>query len=194
MKTNPKTRAAKGAPAAAEKKSSAATPAPVAATAPKPVASGLTNARVHPKTILVPHDFSKPADKALEYAKAFGRQFGAQLVLIHVLEPMVLPAELGYGFVPPPEDALPMEALREKLASVAKSIGSEVKCTSEVRIGRPWSEVVAAAKELSADLLIVATHGRTGLQHALLGSVAEKIVRHAECPVLVVRNEERDFV
>ena len=150
--------------------------------------------KVHPETILIPLDFSKPADKALEYGKAFARQFGAKLVLVHILEPMVVPAELGYGFVPPPDDTLPVEALREKLVLLAASLGSDLSVTSSVRIGRPWSEVVEAAKECAADLLIVATHGRTGLQHVLLGSVAEKIIRHAPCPVLVVRNDERDFV
>jgi nucleotide-binding universal stress UspA family protein len=166
----------------------------IAEPAPSTASTSISGPRVHPQTILVPLDFSKPADKALEYAKAFARQFGAKIVLIHVLEPMVLPAELGYGFVPPPEDALPVEALREKLASVAAGLGSDLNCVSEVRIGRPWNEVVAAASDFRADLLVVATHGRTGFQHALLGSVAEKIVRHAACPVLVVRNEERDFV
>ena len=150
--------------------------------------------KVHPETILIPLDFSKPAGKALEYAKAFARQFDAKLVLVHVLEPMVVPAELGYGFVPPPEETLPVDAIREKLAGVAAELGSDINVSTQVRIGRPWSEVVDAAKESATDLLIVATHGRTGLQHALLGSVAEKIIRHAPCPVLVVRNDERDFV
>ena len=156
--------------------------------------AGANPPKVHPETILIPLDFSKPADKALEYGKAFARQFGAKLVLIHILEPMVVPAELGYGFVPPPDDTLPVEALREKLATLAAGLGNEINVTSSIRIGRPWSEVVDAAKESNADLLIVATHGRTGLQHVLLGSVAEKIIRHAPCPVLVVRNDERDFV
>ncbi|HTI72743.1 MAG TPA: universal stress protein [Candidatus Limnocylindria bacterium] len=160
-----------------------------------PEAKGVvTTQRVHPETILIPLDFSKSSDKALEYGKAFARQFEAKLILVHVLEPMVVPAEMGYGFVPPPEDSLPLAVLREKLAKLASSLGTDLNVSSQVRIGRPWSEVVEAAKESSANLLVVATHGRTGLQHVLLGSVAEKIIRHAPCPVLVVRSEERDFV
>ena len=63
-----------------------------------------------------------------------------------------------------------------------------------VRVGRAWQEVTELAKETNADLLVIATHGYTGLTHVLLGSVAEKIVRHAPCPVLTVRPEERDFL
>jgi universal stress protein A len=73
---------------------------------------------------------------------------------------------------------------------VDKSITSE----ELVHIGRPYEEIITVAKEHKADLIIIATHGRSGLKHAFLGSTAERVVRHAPCPVLVVREREREFV
>ncbi len=104
------------------------------------------------KSILVPVDFSSPSKKALAYAQAFARKFGA--------------------------------AMAEALSG----------CQTTVRSGKAFDEIVKAAKELDADLILLATHGYTGLDHTLLGSTAEKVVRHAPCPVLIVRQQERDFV
>ena len=72
--------------------------------------------------------------------------------------------------------------------------GSGIKTHHVVRLGRAWQEVVEIAREVKSDLIILATHGYTGLKHVLLGSVAEKILRHAPCPVLSVRADERDFL
>ena len=87
-----------------------------------------------------------------------------------------------------------MEAVRKQLLERASSMDSARQTEVLVRVGRPWHEVVSAVSELGVDLLVLTTHGRTGLPHMLMGSVAEKIVRHASCPVLVVRPEERDFL
>ena len=70
------------------------------------------------------------------------------------------------------------------------SIGAEAL----VRAGQPYYEITTAAKELDVDLIVITTHGRTGLKHALLGSTAERVVRHAPCPVLTVREREHDFI
>jgi universal stress protein A len=154
-----------------------------------------TPSRLHPRHILVPMDFSAAAGKALTYAEAFASTFGAKLTLLHVLEPMVLPSEFGYSYVPTPEEeSRQLEALKKKLNAAAAALETEASTRCEVRIGRPWQEIVEAAREGDVDLLIITTHGRTGLKHVLMGSVAEKIVRHATCPVLVVRPEEKDFV
>ena len=75
-----------------------------------------------------------------------------------------------------------------------EEIGASAAWKIAVRPGRPATEIVEAARELAADLIVIATHGRTGLQHVLLGSVAENVVRHAPCPVLTVREHEREFV
>ena len=76
----------------------------------------------------------------------------------------------------------------------ALDAGSGIKTQHIVRLGRAWQEVTEIAREQKSDLIILATHGYTGLKHVLLGSVAEKIVRHAPCPVLSVHPEERDFL
>jgi len=87
-----------------------------------------------------------------------------------------------------------LEELKKKLKATAENVGGGVAVQHVIRLGRSWKEITDMAKEGNFDLVIVATHGYTGLKHALLGSVAEKIVRHAPCPVLVVRQEEHDFV
>ena len=151
--------------------------------------------RLHPRHILVPTDFSSASSKALEYADAFAQTFQSRVTLVHVIEPMVLPPE--YGYMPPyspADEALQVEAVRKQLLEKAASLESARHTEVLVRVGRPWHEVVDAVSESGADLLVLTTHGRTGLRHMLMGSVAEKIVRHATCPVLVVRPEERDFV
>jgi nucleotide-binding universal stress UspA family protein len=82
-----------------------------------------------------------------------------------------------------------------KLAELIKErIGNRVPNESLVRRGPAYSQIVAAARDLNADLIILATHGYTGLKHVLLGSTAERVVRHAPCPVLTVRDREHEFV
>ncbi len=115
---------------------------------------------------------------------------------MHVLQPFSLPAEIGYL---PPEMAVSqrefLDSTREQLEKLcAREIGARARSQVQVRDGVPWQEIVAAARETNTDLIILATHGRTGLKHVLLGSVAERVVRHAPCPVLVVRDQERDFM
>jgi nucleotide-binding universal stress UspA family protein len=146
--------------------------------------------------ILVPVDFSEFSSKALDYALAFADQFDARVVLLHVVEPAVYPE--SYMLVATALDDLNDDLLRlaqQKLAELSKKrIGSRVASESLVRTGRAYSEIVAAARELNADLIILATHGYTGLKHVLLGSTAERVVRHAPCPVLTVRDPEHEFV
>ena len=150
--------------------------------------------RLHIRKILIPVDFSEPSEKAVHYAKQFAEQFDATLTLLHVVEPIIYPAELGY--VPlSPEDLEQgrLDGLRKRLTDLAGSLGGRVKTETLLRLGRSWKEVVDLAKSDDYDLIILATHGYTGVKHALLGSVTEKVVRHAPCPVLVVRTEEHDF-
>jgi nucleotide-binding universal stress UspA family protein len=83
---------------------------------------------------------------------------------------------------------------RKELEIVRLTIGDAARSTTLLRTGQPHTEIVEAARELGADLIVLSTHGHTGLTHALLGSTAEKVVRHAPCPVLVVREKEHEFV
>jgi len=108
---------------------------------------------------------------------------------------MVLPPE--YGYLPhysPEDEARQVEAVHRQLLDIAVGLDTAKRTEFSVRVGRPWHEVVGAVGELGIDLLVLTTHGRTGLRHMLMGSVAEKIVRHTHCPVLVVRPEETDFL
>ena len=146
--------------------------------------------------ILVPVDFSEASQKALSYGLAMASQFSAELILVHVVEPPFYPTELGY--VP-----VEVETLNRGIRAAAEKqiekwtrqhvTGSDAPKTF-VRVGHPYREITQAAKELGADLIVVSTHGYTGLKHVFLGSTAERIVRHAGCPVLVVREKEEDFV
>ncbi len=148
------------------------------------------------RRILVPVDFSPHSLKALRYARAFARQFKASLVLLHVNEPVVFPSELGYA--PLATEALDrgfQKDAQARLTSLAAECTAEgMQTETSVRVGRPYNEISTAATELDADLIIIATHGFTGLTHVLLGSTAERVVRHATCPVLVVREQEHEFV
>jgi len=148
------------------------------------------------QTVIVPVDFSSFSDKALDYAVVFAQQFGASLVLLHVVEPMVYPE--NYLTVPAVSDDINtslMKAGEEKLAAqCAHFNGESVSVKPMTRLGRPYVEITEAAKELEADLIVLATHGHTGLKHVLLGSTAERVVRHAPCPVLTVRGPEHEDI
>jgi nucleotide-binding universal stress UspA family protein len=140
------------------------------------------------KSILVPLDFSAPSKKALEYAVAFARQFKAKLTLLHVVEPVATP-DFAAAFPLAMDDDKQMAAARNELERVVKAArvprGSVEKIL--VRCGRSFHEIAEAARTRKVDLIILSTHGYTGLKHALLGSTTERVVRHAPCPVLVVR-------
>jgi universal stress protein A len=137
--------------------------------------------------VLVPVDFSEPSLKMLRRAAAFAAHFGAQLTLLHVLEP---PSQLGLEDNPLTLDRDKLSKLaRRKLNVLAKPQpgGPAPAVKTLVREGKPYQEICRAAGELKADMIIIATHGYAGIEHALLGSTAERVVRHAPCPVLVCR-------
>ena len=155
----------------------------------------LTPNRFHLRKILVPVDFSPNCQEAILYARHFAEQFGAEICLLHVVEPVVVANDFGYLPVLPADlEEQRLEGAGKELRALANSLGAGVPVESKVRLGRAWKEITDSARTLPADLLIVSTHGYTGIKHALLGSVAEKIVRHAPCPVLVVRLGEHEFV
>lgn len=138
------------------------------------------------KKILIPVDFSKQSKRVVRYALALAAQFGAEVTLAHVIEYVIYAGDV----IAPPfiaqEYATEREGqVRRELAPLAATYQGKIK--QVVRTGRVWQEIVKLAEEEKSGLIIIATHGYTGLQHVLLGSVAEKVVRHAPCPVLVVR-------
>ena len=141
------------------------------------------------KTILAPTDFSDRAGKSLKYALSFAKTYGAKLVLLHVVEPVSYAGEYGYLSL----ENQAAEASKE-LEKLKATFSSEIEIECVTRIGRAFQEVTEFADEKNIDMLVISTHGYTGLKHVLMGSVAEQIVRYAPCPVLTVRLEEHDFV
>jgi nucleotide-binding universal stress UspA family protein len=137
--------------------------------------------------ILVPIDFSPPSLKALDEAVEFGRPYGAEIIVMCVLErefhtPLVL--------VPDPRAFLQAQTreAEERLAQIAARLNRQnVKHRTLVEFGVPYQVIVESARRLRANLIVMSTHGRTGLAHALIGSVAERVVQHAHCPILLLR-------
>jgi nucleotide-binding universal stress UspA family protein len=138
------------------------------------------------QNILVPVDFSDFSKAALEYATFLAERFGATLTLVHAVEPYIYPEDLSAGFTIEELDARWIRKHKEKLEAVRQTIKEGIPATVIVTMGAAWNRIVGAAKSRKADLIVIGTHGRTGLQHALMGSTAERVVRHATCPVLVV--------
>jgi len=146
------------------------------------------------KKILTPIDFSDASQQALHYAVAFAERFQASLVLLHIVEFNFMGSDFGAVELAQIEADLEENAFRQLADWVKREAGSRVPAEPLVRNGRPYLEIVEAAKSLDVDLIIIATHGHTSLAHVLLGSTVERVIRHAACPVLVVRRAERDFV
>jgi len=140
------------------------------------------------KRILVPVDFSECSNKALGYAIPFAKQFGAEVTLIHALSYPFEAAEVAAA------EAEAMQAARRELNSLLTKIGGVIPSQGIIRMGNPADEIVETAREFGADLIVMSTHGRAGLAHMLLGSTTEHVVRHAPCPVLVVREKQHEFV
>jgi universal stress protein A len=145
------------------------------------------------KKILVPSDFSPASDNAFNYALHFGQHFGAQLYLIHILEPVLSPQFAGLPEAPMVSEK-EVATGKKKLRAWADSAGAAGMAAKLVlRNGWPAHEIVEAAKDLDVDLVILATQGHTGWKHFCIGSTAERVVRAAPCPVLVVREKEHEF-
>jgi nucleotide-binding universal stress UspA family protein len=146
------------------------------------------------RRILAPTDFSDSSALAVRYAAELAEKFAAELVLLHVVQDLAL--VLPDAVMPTPMPATDLtqliNAARTGLANQVAALNlGRLNPRSEVRVGSPYAEIDAAAKDLKADLICVSTHGRTGLAHLLLGSVAEKVVRHAPCPVLIVPSKPK---
>lgn len=135
------------------------------------------------RKILFPTDFSSTGETALEYAAALARERNALLVIVHVQEPPPIYAEGPYYYGQPEPDA---EVLRNMLLAV-KPHDPAVACHYRFAQGIPACGILSVAKEEDVDLIVMSSHGRTGLRRLLMGSVAEEVMRRAECPVMVVK-------
>ena len=139
--------------------------------------------------ILVPIDFSEHSKNALRHAISYAKQFDAELLLMYVVEPTVNAADLSFGQVALPSNE---KELRQRgktgLEDLAKKqVGKRARVRTIIRTGKPFVEIINVAREEKIDLVIIATHGHSGVEALLFGSTTEKVVRKAHCPVLVVR-------
>ena len=141
------------------------------------------------KKILFPTDFSDAAEKAFQYALFLADSHEAELTLLHVVDQLHGYTQFEIVALTPMEIVERMvKRAHEKLQVLVKRAEDTVTAKEIVREGKSWDAICNAATEVNADIIVMASQGRTGLSHALIGSVAETVVRHASCPVLVVRN------
>lgn len=147
------------------------------------------------KKILVPIDFSDYSKKALQYTVSFAKQFNSEINLVYVIEPIIYPADLSMGqIVITKADIDYEEKAKEELTELAKTEISELLSYNIiVKTGKPFMEIIGTAKDIDADLIIISTHGHTGVEHLLFGSTSEKVVRKAPCPVLTLREPIKGF-
>jgi universal stress protein A len=147
------------------------------------------------KTILVPHDFSSSANHAVAIARDEAKAHGAKLMLLHVID---LPTAIKPDTVIVPDDTgapinvkdYAIRKAEEHLVDLAARVAKDgVSAETFLRLGKPEDEIIKFATENNVDLIAMGTHGRTGLAHMLVGSVAERVVRMSKCAVLTIRAE-----
>jgi nucleotide-binding universal stress UspA family protein len=147
------------------------------------------------KTILFPTDFSQGARAALDHAVSLARDYQAKLILLYVIQDI----SIAEWYIPSSISVTDLVEDMQKSAwremdKWAAEVSAKVKeVEKEVVRGVPFVEIIKTAKDKSADLLVIGTHGRTGIDHMLFGSTAEKVVRKAPCPVLTVRIVGKEF-
>ncbi len=145
------------------------------------------------KKILVPVDFTPLSEKALRYAAAFAKQFGAEILLLHTVEVLPSGADLFQGLTAAQAVDLRARAA-ERLAACRDAVVAQAAVKATVLEGAPHQEILRVAGENDIDLIVIGTHARDGLLNHLLGGTTRRVVRHAPCPVLVVREHEHDFL
>ena len=159
-----------------------------------PAARALTPVALTLRSLLVPVDFSEESKKALRYATSLARQYGAKITLINVVERTGFPDFAYYPLTMENDKVMKSARAQLELLCQREAIDPILLEKTLVRQGVPFHEITEAARTLKIDLIVIATHGYTGWKHALMGSTAERVVRHAPCPVLSVREIERDFL
>jgi nucleotide-binding universal stress UspA family protein len=149
------------------------------------------------RRILFPTDFSEPAKEAQKYAMALADRFGAELHLLHVIPEVVIPFpdSTTAWTLPPAEMQLQVHAAEQRLVEELGPDWAEERRTRHAAVvGNAVEEIVRYASENEIGMIVIGTHGRTGLSRLLLGSVAEKLVRLATCPVLTVHPQGHQFL
>ncbi len=151
---------------------------------------------VNLRKILVPHDFSDYSLHALKYAVTFAGHFKSELIILHVVEPIVYPADFSFGQVsiPAMEEEIRKHSEEQLGEVITTKVPSEINAVALIKTGKPFVEIIDVAKQENVDLIVISSHGRTGMDHVLFGSTADKVVRKAPCPVLTIRPHEHEFV
>jgi universal stress protein A len=143
-----------------------------------------------PKRILVPTDFSEYADRALQYAVDVAEKYGGEILLLHIIG-IIQQCTAGYCLSGDLMQQLDRESVSSSKEELQKQMdrGSATKGTvsTEIRKGIVYEEILKAQEETKSDLIVIASHGKTGLLHHLMGGVASKVIEGAKCPVLVVK-------
>lgn len=142
------------------------------------------------KKILCPTDFSEPAFEGFKIAGELAAQFSAEMLLVHVISPLPVvhggPAPTGFQ-IPAILEELQRSAEKSLVKMQREKLPADIQARTFVMHGRPAHEIVELATREKVDIIVIATHGESGWQRFVFGSVAEKVVRHADCPVLTVR-------
>ena len=148
------------------------------------------------RKILVPLDLSEYAAHALPYALELATTFGASLHLLHVIDSQRAAAAGGAAFFEYGPDLLQRfeDDAHKALSEVAATLPQTATVNTAILQGPPHVQIVQFAREQDIDLIVMGTHGRSGLKHVIIGSVAEKVVQMAPCPVLSMKNPEHEFV
>ena len=149
------------------------------------------------KKILFPTDFSESSMEALNYDLSFAREYGAKLEVLHVVNEKIYSEGLNLPRVVS-IDELDREMTKEAERKLKVLIPTEsqegLEWETVIKKGNPFLEIIRYAHENDVDLIIIGTHGRSGFEHIIFGSTAEKVVRKAPCPVLSVKPSQREFV
>ena len=145
--------------------------------------------------ILFATDFSESANHALSYAVDLMKKYNAKLLILHVIEPIITPVDFAWGTYNYPDiEKQVREFAEEKMKTlVFESLPDGCQCETEIILGKPWREVVTYSRENSIDLIVLASHGQSGISHAIFGSTAEKIIRKSSCPVFTIKHPEAEY-
>ncbi|MFA8343991.1 MAG: universal stress protein [Rhodothermaceae bacterium] len=147
------------------------------------------------RKILIPVDFSAYSRNALNYAFSFSQEIEAEIYTIYVVEPLIFPADFSMGQISiPAMDVDTTERAKNELSTFIDNVlGQNNQVKTVIKTGKPFVEINETAAELDIDLIIIASHGHTGVEHLFFGGTAEKVVRKAPCPVLTLREPIKGF-
>ncbi|MBC8041914.1 MAG: universal stress protein [Rhizobacter sp.] len=148
---------------------------------------------MHIKKILCPTDFSERSLQALHYATGFAQAMNAELLMLHVTQPNVALINDAVPYVPIDPELIP-QCKSQLSAYVKANVPAGITTAEQVEVGDAAGQIVLQAEVCGADLIVIGSHGRTGFQRLVLGSTAESVVRHAHCPVLVVKDAQKVLI